>query len=70
MNVDWRAIRPLNGGRDKGFEELCAQLARWEVGNRARFIRKGNPDAGSRVLRHIRKRVRVGLASKVLFDVG
>ena len=32
MNVDWRAIRPLNGGRDKGFEELCAQLARWEVG--------------------------------------
>ena len=46
MNVDWRAIRPLNGGRDKGFEELCAQLARWEVGNRARFIRKGNPDAG------------------------
>ena len=44
--MDWRAIRPLNGGRDKGFEELCAQLARWEVGNRARFIRKGNPDAG------------------------
>ena len=44
--MDWRTIRPLNGGRDKGFEELCAQLARWEVGNRARFIRKGNPDAG------------------------
>ena len=46
MNVDWRAIRSLNGGRDKGFEELCSQLARWEVANRARFIRKGNPDAG------------------------
>ena len=46
MNVDWRSIRPLNGGREKGFEELCSQLARSEVAGRARFIRKGNPDAG------------------------
>ena len=46
MNVDWRAIRPLNGAREKGFEELCTQLARSEVAGRARFIRKGNPDAG------------------------
>ena len=46
VNVDWRSIRPLNGGRDKGFEELCSQLARLEVAGRARFIRKGNPDAG------------------------
>ena len=46
VNVDWRSIRPLNGGRDKGFEELCSQLARSEVAGHARFIRKGNPDAG------------------------
>ena len=46
MNVDWRSIRPLNGGRDKGFEELCSQLARWEVAGQARFVRTGNPDAG------------------------
>ena len=46
LNVDWRSIRPLNGGRDKGFEELCSQLARSEVGDDAEFIRKGNPDAG------------------------
>ena len=46
LNLDWRSIRPLNGGRDKGFEELCSQLARWEVADHARFIRKGNPDAG------------------------
>ena len=46
VNVDWRSIRPLNGGRDKGFEELCSQLARSEVAGRARFIRKGSPDAG------------------------
>ncbi len=46
VNVDWRSIRPLSGGRDKGFEELCSQLARSEVAGRARFIRKGSPDAG------------------------
>ena len=46
VNVDWRSIRPLNGGRDKGFEELCSQLARAEVTGHGRFIRKGNPDAG------------------------
>ena len=44
--MDWRSIRPLNGGRDKGFEEFCSQLARSEVTGCARFIRKGNPDAG------------------------
>jgi hypothetical protein len=27
MNLDWNALRPLNRGRDKGFEELRAQLA-------------------------------------------
>ena len=46
VTVDWRSIRPLNGGRDKGFEELCSQLARAEVAGHGRFIRKGNPDAG------------------------
>ena len=46
VNVDWRSIRPLNGGRDKGFEELCSQLARSEVADCARFVRKGSPDAG------------------------
>ncbi len=44
--MDWCTIRSLNGARDKGFEELCSQLARSEHGDDARFIRKGNPDAG------------------------
>jgi hypothetical protein len=44
--LDWAAIRPLNGGRDKGFEELCSQLARTEAPPSARFVRKGTPDAG------------------------
>jgi hypothetical protein len=46
MNLDWNAIRPLNGGRDKGFEELCAQLARAERPADSGFERKGTPDAG------------------------
>ena len=46
LNVDWRSIRPLNGARDKGFEELCSQLARSEIDDNAQFIRKGSPDAG------------------------
>ena len=44
--LDWNSIRPLNGGRDRGFEELCAQLARAESPVGSRFVRKGTPDAG------------------------
>jgi len=46
ITLDWTAIRPLNGGREKGFEELCSQLARAEAPDGARFVRKGTPDAG------------------------
>lgn len=46
ITLDWTAIRPLNGGREKGFEELCSQLARAEAPQGARFVRKGTPDAG------------------------
>lgn len=45
-NIDWRAIRPLDGAKTKGFEELCAQLARVEAPKGSRFERKGTPDAG------------------------
>ena len=46
MTLDWNRIRPLKGGRDKGFEELCAQLARTERPSGSTFVRKGTPDAG------------------------
>lgn len=45
-NLDLRAIRPLNGARAEGFEELCSQLARAECPANSHFIRKGTPDAG------------------------
>ena len=46
MNLDWTAIRSLNGSQAAGFEELCAQLARAESPAGAKFERKGTPDAG------------------------
>ena len=46
MPLDWNSIRPLQGGRDKGFEELCAQLARAERPSGSEFKRKAPPDAG------------------------
>ena len=46
MNLNWSEIRPLNGSRAHGFEELCAQLARAESPGGAKFERKGTPDAG------------------------
>lgn len=45
-NIDLSAIRPLNGARTDGFEELCAQLARIESPANSHFVRKGTPDAG------------------------
>ncbi len=45
-SLDWNSVRPLGGTRDKGFEELCSQLAQCESPEDTRFIRKGTPDAG------------------------
>ena len=46
MALDWKAIHPLNGSQANAFEELCAQLARPETPDGAKFHRKGPPDAG------------------------
>ena len=46
MQFNWNDIRSLNGSQANGFEELCAQLARAESPDRAKFVRKGTPDAG------------------------
>ena len=46
FTLDWNSIRPLNGGQDKGFEQLCAQLADAERPAGSIFRRKGTPDAG------------------------
>ena len=46
MQFNWKEIRSLNGSQANGFEELCAQLARAESPDGAKFVRKGTPDAG------------------------
>lgn len=46
MDLNWHAIRPLNGSINSGFEELCVQLARTENPPNAKFFRKGTPDGG------------------------
>lgn len=46
MTFNWSDIRSLEGSQNKGFEELCAQLARDESPDVGEFRRKGSPDAG------------------------
>jgi len=46
LGVDWNAIRPLDGSQQKGFEELCAQLARLEIPVSLTLTRVGTPDGG------------------------
>lgn len=46
MAIDWKGIRPLNGGQQKSFKELCCQLAREVTPLGAEFIRNGTPDGG------------------------
>ncbi len=46
MTFSWNSIKSLEGSQHKGFEELCAQLARAESSEDAEFRRKGSPDAG------------------------
>jgi len=44
IEIDWSQIRAIGGSQAAGFEELCSRLAESEV--KARFTRKGAPDAG------------------------
>lgn len=44
--LDWKSIRTLGGAQHKGFEELCAQIARGVVPPGCSFPRNGTPDGG------------------------
>ena len=45
-NIAWQNIRPLNGSKSDGFQELCVQLARVESPDSSEFTALGVPDAG------------------------
>ena len=70
MTLDWNSIRPLNGGRDRGFEELCAQLARAEAPSGSAFVRKGTPDAGVECYAVLSDGTEWGWQSKYVDDLG
>ena len=70
MTLDWKSIRPLNGGREKGFEELCAQLARAEAPAGSKFVRKGIPDAGVECYAILSDGAEWGWQSKYVFRFG
>lgn len=44
--IDFRAIRPIRGSANNGFEELCCQLAGAEPVADGRYVRNGTPDGG------------------------
>ncbi len=46
MALKWNNIRAVGGEQHRGFEELCAQLARCEAPTATSFVRKGTPDGG------------------------
>lgn len=46
VNINWAAIRLLNGSQRDAFEELSAQIAGNEMPSDASFVRTGNPDSG------------------------
>ncbi|MDE2823835.1 MAG: hypothetical protein OXK79_10060, partial [Chloroflexota bacterium] len=62
--------RPLNGRRDQGFEELCAQLARSECPSGAAFVRKGTPDAGVECYAILSDGAEWAWQSKYVFELG
>ncbi len=47
MNGSWDSLRPWKNSQNTAFEELCCQLAEYELAPPgATFVRKGTPDAG------------------------
>lgn len=47
VTANWDNLRPWKNSQNTGFEELCCQLAEYELAPPgAKFIRKGTPDAG------------------------
>lgn len=70
MAINWHQIRPLNGGQEKGFEELCAQLASAGCPPGARFTRKGTPDAGVECYAILGDGSEWGWQAKYIHDLG
>ena len=68
-DINFENIRPVNGSRRDGFEELCCQLASLEPApDRAKFYRKGRgADAGVECFRKFADGTETGWQAKYLF---
>jgi hypothetical protein len=71
-DIDFHRIRPFQGDRRHGFEELCAQLAHLEDhGERAIFYRKGvGADAGVECFVRDPDGSEIGWQAKFFFELG
>ena len=70
VDIDWRKIRPLEGNRHHGFEELCAQLAEKEAPEGSLFVRKGTPDAGVECFATLKGGTEWGWQAKYVHSLG
>lgn len=70
VEINWNEIRALEGSKNSGFEELCAQLARNETPADAKFIRKGTPDAGVECFSIFPDESEWGWQAKYIFNLG
>ena len=69
--VDFRAIRPIRGSANNGFEELCCQLAGAEpTPAGSRFVRNGTPDGGVEAYWIRPDGSEHGWQAKYFFDIG
>ena len=69
-SFNWNNIRALEGSQARGFEELCAQLARSESPEDGRFDRKGTPDAGVECFSRLRDGGEWGWQAKYFDTLG
>jgi hypothetical protein len=72
QDLDFRRIRPLRGGRDRGFEELVCQLASLEPMEAGSvFYRKGiGADAGVECFVRHASGLETGWQAKYFFELG
>lgn len=67
-DIDFEQIRPYDGSRHAGFEELCAQLASLKTPPTTKFVRKGRgADAGVECYQRQPDGTEVGWQAKYLF---
>lgn len=71
-DINLLKIRPLEGSRNKGFEELCVQLFRYSFPTKAKFYRVNDAggDGGVEDVAQIEHGKKIGLQAKFFEKLG